>query len=548
MVAQQTPARCPNCGAPSVAEELCDRCKERSSGERTGSWAPSAASLQGKGVVLEGKYRLLEELGRGGMGTVFRAVDESLDRIVAVKFLLPELQSDEHLGERFRREAKAMASVRHENVLQIFAFGAYGSTPFFVMEHIEGVTVERLLENATKQKVYIPIDRVLSILDQAACGLAAVHRAGVVHRDVKPANIMVESETGRAVIMDFGIGKRYHDGETRRTQTPAGSPAYMAPEVASGQQISSEEDHLSDIYAFGVTAFELLTNSLPFDSQNWVDILVKKVSEPPPRVGTRRCDLQLGVDEIVSRCLATSPRDRYQSFTEVQRALAPLVCDGTPRRALTPVPERSEGRKRPTPSTPGRPTPSTPGRPTSSTPGRPTSSTPGRPTSSTPGRPTSSTPSRPTREEPRPRPKRNGGPAVRVIVADQDLCFTKMAFEKVEEAFPGNRFLATKTNSKALDLALTTPPLLMVAPLDDPDLNGLELAAALRGNPELKDVFLVLTCERVTAGERRMLLELGAFKIILKPVDPDEFSILLDCVAQRQPHPTPPALARGQPS
>jgi DNA-binding NarL/FixJ family response regulator len=122
---------------------------------------------------------------------------------------------------------------------------------------------------------------------------------------------------------------------------------------------------------------------------------------------------------------------------------------------------------------------------------------------------------------------------VRVVVADQDLAFTNMAFERVEKAFPRNRFEAAKTNAKALDLALAAPPALMVARLDDPDLNGLELAAALRGHPELRDVLLVLTCERITAEERRVLQALGAFKVVLKPVDPDELTTILDCAARR---------------
>jgi serine/threonine protein kinase len=512
----QVQSRCPNCGAPSVGDGLCDKCRERAAGDRGGSWAPLVAPAHGGGVVLEGKYRLLEELGRGGMGTVFRALDETLDRVVAVKFLLPELQTDRLLTERFHREARAMASVRHENVLQIFSFGSYGSTPFFVMEHVEGATVERLLENATKQKALVDLARAVSILEQAAGGLAAVHRAGVVHRDVKPANIMVEAETGRVVIMDFGIGKRVQQGDARHTEATAGSPAYMAPETVSGESVSNELDHLTDIYAFGVTAFELLTSALPFDAKNWVDILVKKVVERPPRPSSRRPEIPAALDEIVHRCLATSPRDRVQSFVEVQRALGPLLPEAK-RRALTPEPERLEHRRRSTSGAASRPT---------------------KPGASSPA------PTQPPAFA-RPSTARGAGAAVRVVVADLDLSFTKMAFDLVEEAFPGNRFEAAKTNAKALDLALAAPPLLLVARLDDPDLNGLELAAALGGHPELKGVHLVLTCERITADERRVLQALGASKVVLKPVDPAEFSTILRCLAPRPTTTGPATTSRG---
>jgi serine/threonine-protein kinase len=445
-------------------------------------------------VVLDGKYRLLEELGRGGMGTVLRAHDESLDRNVAVKFLLPELQADERLGERFRREAKAMASVRHENVLQIFFFGSHGASPYFVMEYVEGVTAWTLLENARERRAFLKLDRVLSILEQVASGLAAVHRAGVVHRDVKPANIMVEAATGRVVIMDFGIGKRYQKGDSQRTQAPAGSPAYMAPEIVGGQQIASDKDYLSDIYALGVTAFELATGTLPFDSESWVDILVKHVTHPPPLPSSRRSDLPPELDAIILRCLAKSPGDRFASCDELLDALLRVRRGRSAPHALTPVPRESAPPRLPSvPVGPRRPSPA----------------------------PRQAGPAKGPRE------------SFRLIVADQDPAFTTMLLAQVEERFSPSQLLATKTNAKALALALEAPPRLMVARLDDPELNGLELAASLRGYPELEDMLLVLTCDRVTAGERRVLAQLGAYEVMLKPIEPDEVGKLLRGVARR---------------
>lgn len=473
-------SRCPNCGAPSTSGSVCERCEQRATSDKSGSWVP-VKDGRSSGILLEGKYRLLEELGRGGMGTVFRAMDESLDRVVAVKFLLPELQADPNLGERFRREAKAMASVRHENVLQIFSFGNYGATSFFVMEYIEGVTAEQMLESAQERDVFLSLDKLFPILEQSASGLAAVHRAGVVHRDVKPANIMVEADTGRAVIMDFGIGKRYDGSDSRRTQAPAGSPAYMAPEVVSGQEITSLEDHLSDIYAFGVMAFELLTNALPFDSENWVDILVKHVTEAPPVPSTRRPGLPEEIDDLVLTCLAKSPKERFQSCLEIQAAIQPLIVPLQPKTP-TPIPNVRSA------------------------------------TSKLPKKIKTNT---------------NLARAARIVVADPDLAFRNLTYDKVSKIFPGCRFQAAKTNTKALDLALASPPLLMIAPLDDPDLNGLEMAATMWSHTELKNVLLILTCERITAGERRMLQEMGVHQVMLKPVDPDELEGLLISVAAR---------------
>ena len=255
------------------------------------------------------------------MGTVFRAHDDSLERVVAVKFLLPELQAEESLVERFRREAQAMASVRHQNVLQIFSFGRYGSANFFIMEYVDGLTTEDLLRHAIDRREHLPLKLTLEILEQAASGLSAVHKAGVVHRDVKPANIMYEEDSKRAVIMDFGIGKRYLSTDLRRTQSPSGTPAYMAPEVVSGKEISAEEDHLSDIYAFGVTAFELLTGCLPFDAENWVDLCVKHVTQDPPAPSSRRSRLPKEIDDIVLKCLEKLPQARYESCAQLRDAL-----------------------------------------------------------------------------------------------------------------------------------------------------------------------------------------------------------------------------------
>lgn len=471
--------RCPSCGAPSANEALCPRCAGRATNRRL-SWLPSS-SEGSQGILLENKYRLLDEIGRGGMGTVFQACDESLDRLVAVKFLLPELQTDEALVQRFHREAKAMASVRHENVLQIFSFGQYGSANFFVMEHIEGETAERLLEKAQEREEFIPLEQALSLLSHSAAGLGAVHRAGVVHRDIKPANIMIEAETGRAVIMDFGIGKRYTAKDSRRTQSPSGTPAYMAPEVVSGQEITSDQDHLSDVYAFGVTAFELLTSTLPFEADNWVELCVKHVTVSPPAPSSRRKNLPSQVDEFVLRCLEKLPQKRFQSCGELREALDTLVADVAPHR----------------------PTPLPPGIQTSR------------------GKDVDTALSSTT----------DVASSERLIVADPSADVRFSIYQVANDLFPTCSFLAAKSSSKAVSLALESPPLLMVAPLRDPDLNGLELAATLLGHSELRNVHLVLTADRVTSAERETLEGLGVYQVLLKPIDPDEVRTLLADIA-----------------
>jgi eukaryotic-like serine/threonine-protein kinase len=466
-------SRCPSCGAPSQKGALCDRCQGRTSNTGTSTWNP----VRDSGILLEGKYRLLDEIGRGGMGTVFRAHDESLERTVAIKFLLPELQAEESLVERFRREAQAMASVRHQNVLQIFSFGRYGSANFFVMEYIDGQTTEDLLQQAHDRNEFIPLKQAVEILEQAASGLAAVHKAGVVHRDIKPANIMYEADSHRAVIMDFGIGKRYLSTDMRRTQSPCGTPAYMAPEVVSGKEISAEEDHLSDIYAFGVTAFELLTGVLPFEAENWVDLCVKHVTQPPPAPSTKRSRLPKELDQIVLKCLSKIPQERYESCAQLREAFLEVLEKIEPRSA-TPIPPTSQHKKSAYLTQNG----------------------------------TTGT-----------------AKNTRIIVADPDATFRYAVYQSAQDVFKDCKFQAAKTNTKALELALEAPPLLLVAQLDDPLLNGLELAATIWGHTELEAVKLVLTAERITAGERRMLNGMGVHKVLLKPVESKTITeIILD--------------------
>jgi serine/threonine-protein kinase len=432
------------------------------------------------GVLLEGKYRLLDEVGRGGMGAVFRARDESLDRVVAVKFLLPELEADPALLERFRREAKAMASVRHGNVLQIFAFGRQGPTAFFVMEYIDGRSVDDLLDQARDNSEFLPLGQALRLLAQAADGLEAVHRAGVVHRDVKPANIMVEAGTDRAVIMDFGIGKRYGADDGKRTFTTSGTPAYMAPEIVSGLAIAAEDDFRSDIYAFGVTAFEVLTSSLPFDAETWVDLCVKHVTQEPPAPSARRSNIPPEVDAIVLRCLAKEPRERFAGCAQLRDALRAQLRE-LPSRRPTPLPPRVAERSR---------------------------------------------------------LRRNVVSGVvrtaRVIAADPDASFRYAVYQAAHDVFPECRFLAAKTNAKALELAGEMPPSLLFAPLEDAGLNGLELVASLAAQHDLRRLKVVLTAERVTADERRMLQGLGAHDVLLKPVGEEALREVMEQMARSE--------------
>src|SRR3954466_2290402 len=214
-----------------------------------------------------GRYRDAVMLGAGGMGAVYRATDPSLHRYVAIKVLT---QRDPRYVERFRREAQVLAKIGHPSIIQIYEIvvgDGDGADPYIVMEYFEGRPLDALLKDGP-----LPAPQVVSLLRQCAEGLRKAHASNVIHRDIKPGNLML-SPSGEVKILDFGIAK-LHDAKTDLTgQTVLGTPYYMSPEQAMGQPI----DARTDIYSLGITAFQLLTGKRPFDAKNKVDVMVQQV-------------------------------------------------------------------------------------------------------------------------------------------------------------------------------------------------------------------------------------------------------------------------------
>ncbi len=444
-------------------------------------------SEQTPGALIEGKYRLLEELGRGGMGTVFRAHDVSLDRPAAIKFLRSDIETDEAFLERFRREAKAMAKVRHENVLQVFSQGTAANHSYIAMEFIKGQTVEDVLNGLSDRQSEMPLDTALRLIEQVTAGLDAIHRSGIIHRDIKPANIIMAEEDGRAVIMDFGIVRRVQSGELNVLDAPMGTPAYMAPEVILGRKLAAEDRHLTDIYALGVTIFEILTGLLPFDGESWVDVFDQHISTSPPAPSRTRPSLPRAIDELVLRCLEKEPERRYQSCGEIrdqiQKIRAELAKPLTARDSTVSAVRRisSMASSVPPPRSTVAPT------------------------------------------------------GVRIVVAGRHSASRYALYPYITDVFPGCQFTAVKSNTAALEMARAAPPVLLVAPLDDPDLNGVELAASISGDPLLQSTHLVLTTKKITADELRMLESLGVFRVLLSPPEEGDIVALLEAVACRLP-------------
>ena len=262
-----------------------------------------------EGTVLDGKYLVREELGRGSMGVVYLGSDMSLERDVAIKVLLPKFAKQQRLAQRFKLEAVAMAAVHAENVVQIFSYGDFEGYPYFVMEHVPGFTVASLIERTVARDEQLYLDVVLGILRQVCRGLEAVHARGIVHRDVKPANMLVGPQF-KVSITDFGL---VETGRKTDERDLAGTPLYLAPELIRKNKLPEELRFRSDIYSLGISTYEMLTGDVPFDGPSIKAILRRHLDDSPAPVSDHRNDIPASVDAVVARALEKDPHDRYAS-------------------------------------------------------------------------------------------------------------------------------------------------------------------------------------------------------------------------------------------
>ena len=293
-------------------------------GATSGSGPAATALLQStttgsrmeRGSSFGGRYEILGTLGKGGMGVVYRARDRQLDDTVALKVLRAEvLQEDPSLLDRFKQEIKLARRITHRNVLRTHDFGEAEGVPYISMEYLEGVTLKDLVRN----KGALPPGVGLRIAKQMCQGLEAAHAQGVVHRDIKPQNMLILPETGELKIMDFGIARvsEVKGGVAAAglttTGTVMGTPDYMPPEQAQGRAA----DFRSDIYSLGVVLFELFTGELPFDGDSVMAVVLKHIQEPPPRPRALNGRLPEELEAIILRCLEKDPAKRYQRVTEL---------------------------------------------------------------------------------------------------------------------------------------------------------------------------------------------------------------------------------------
>jgi len=265
-------------------------------------------------ITRVGKYEILEQVGEGAMGIVYKAKDPILNRTVAIKVMSEGLAHDAALRERFLREAQAAGSLQHPNVVTIYDFGETDGHLFIAMEFIQGADLEHLLTHHAPISLAAKLDIIIDVLN----GLSYAHRRGIVHRDIKPANIRVDDE-GHARIMDFGVA-RLSTSNLTSTGVMMGTPNYMAPEQISGEAVGPSVD----LFSVGAVLFELLTNMKPFQGDTLHSVLFKIVSETPPSLHTLQPSLPSALNEIVQKGMAKDPEQRYRSAAEFANALSAI--------------------------------------------------------------------------------------------------------------------------------------------------------------------------------------------------------------------------------
>jgi len=294
------------------------------------------------GEIVAGRYELQELVGSGGMSSVYRALDQLLERNVALKILHPHYGDDAEYVERFRREARAVAQLSHPNIVTVIDRGEADGQQYIVFEYIDGESLKQLVDRTGP----LPARRAIELVLQVADALAFAHQAGLVHRDVKPQNVLV-TDDGEAKVTDFGIARSLDvEHGVTQTGTVLGTSNYLSPEQARGHAVTPA----TDVYSLGVVLFELLTGDVPFPGDNFVAVAMKHINEPPPPLLERRPDVPVRLVHAVERALAKEPAARFQTMeafaAELRACLAALGDPDADRTFITQAPVLTESRPR----------------------------------------------------------------------------------------------------------------------------------------------------------------------------------------------------------
>jgi len=263
-------------------------------------------------INLSGRYKIIRKLGEGGMASVYRAYEKDLDRDVAIKVLPRAFLHDKKFIERFKREARIAAKLEHPNIINIYQINIKEDLCYIVMNYIKGLNLSEEINN----RGILPVENIVVWGSQICSALSYAHKNGVIHRDLKPENIMID-QNDRVVVMDFGIAYAVQDIVLTQTGTVMGSPLYMSPEMAKGEEI----DNRSDIYSIGVILYQMATATLPFQASGAPSLMYMHVHEPPDPPDIRNSDVPPWLRDTILKCLAKNPDNRFSNIDELRIAL-----------------------------------------------------------------------------------------------------------------------------------------------------------------------------------------------------------------------------------
>jgi serine/threonine protein kinase len=436
----------------------------------------SAVDIFPLGEVLSNTYEIRAVLGAGGMGQVFEAHDIPLNRRVAIKAPWPDLR------ESVRKEAQALAAIRHPSMVSVYAIGQHNGVEYVVMERIYGVGLDTHLHRRRVRGETLAILEILDLLIAISDGLMAVHRAGIAHRDIKPSNIML-APGNRLVLMDFGLF--LPEFEVAGQTTVAGSPQYMAPEAISNE-VQPGAGHLVDLYALGIVAYEMLTGDVPFNSEEIMEVWEKHLTVEVPDVRKMRPDTPSKLATLIASLLHKDPDERPQSIEAVQWQLR-----GIRDAELRPAP-------RPPSPAPRAPSPSAPSALAAPPPAAPSPAVP------SPLTPVS---------EPEP---------FSVLIADDNKQLQKILAFYVKKAAPDADVRIVEDGDAAIEAVHDRAPHLLLLDLQMPKTNGIEVAMHLRG----LDIGNATQIVSVSAGAQehdiQLLKQLGITRFVAKDIQLQE--------------------------
>jgi CheY-like chemotaxis protein len=444
------------------------------------------------------RYRWLETIGRGGMGIVFRAQDLDLEEVVAIKVLSPDWETDDQqLLQRFKREINLNRKIKHPNVARIHDFGMSGDFPYITMEYVPGKDLRTIIQAEGR----LPQARAISILRQIALGSDAAHKLGIIHRDLKSQNVMVE-DSGAVAILDFGLARGKTTEQLTLDSVMVGTPHYMSPEQALGRPT----DARSDVYSIGIMAYECLTGHVPYDGESPLVIAMKHVSEPPPEDLKHQTNVAPEFIAITYRALAKDPDARFASAADLEAELAmlPPFREGA-AAAAAPAAEVAVPKA---PVVPPPPMPS-PGIPAPAV--RQASAMLDMAGMPTPARPITSVPASAV---PTPPVAKNRPPVILLVEGDAK---SRKALADLLGRH-GCRTLEAKDGPEALERILQDTIDLLLMDVQLPGMDGFDVTRVIKAQPQTAALPVVLTTARLDRSHFAFAIQSGATDVIGKPL------------------------------